>query len=129
MHILAHGIDIVSVPRIAEMIERHGDRFLRRCFTEAERAYAMNSRRAPEHFGARFAAKEATMKALGTGWAHGLAWTDIEVARLPTGQPALALSGVAADEAQRLGITRWLISLSHTDDYAAASVIALADTP
>ena len=88
MHIVGHGIDLVEVSRIAELLERHGERFLERCFTAAERGYSDASvKRREEHLAARFAAKEAVLKALGTGWRDGIAWTDIEVVRRPSGQP------------------------------------------
>lgn len=122
---IAHGIDITEVARIAEMIAHHGDRFWSRVFTEAERAYCeANQRRVAEHAAARFAAKEAALKCLGTGWRDGLAWTDIEVRRDELGKPSLHLSGQAARLTATLGITRWHVSLSHTSTQAVASVIA-----
>lgn len=125
MRIIGHGVDIASVGRVGEMLARHGDRFLERCFTPQEAAYALASpRRAPERLAARFAAKEAAMKAVGTGWRHGVAWTDAEVVLLPSGAPTLRVSG----ELRRFSIQRringWLISLSHADGFAIASVIA-----
>jgi holo-[acyl-carrier protein] synthase len=125
MTILGHGIDLVSVQRIAEIADRHGERFLARCFTPAERGYSLASRRAHEHLAARFAAKEAALKALGTGWRAGIAWTDAEVISLPSGQPTLLLHGRARQIADEAGIQRWLLSLTHADGYAAASAIAL----
>lgn len=122
---LAHGIDIVKVARIEAMIDHHAERFLDRVFTPGERDYARSRRRRAEHLAARFAAKEAVFKALGTGWRDGLGWTDVEVVLLPSGQPTLRLSGEAARAAGELGITGWLISLSHTDDTAMASVIGI----
>lgn len=106
------------------MVEDHADRFLERCFSEAERAYAGDGRRRFERLAARFAAKEATMKALGTGWRDGMAWTDIEVTRLPSGAPTLRLSGLAARLGADLGIEAWFVSLSHAEGVAIASVIA-----
>jgi len=126
MHLLGHGIDLVETARIADMVERHGGRFLQRCFTAAEQAYAeARVRRRDEHLAARFAAKEATLKALGTGWRHGIAWTDIEVVREPSGRPALRLTGEADRIARAQGIRTWHLSLSHTARYATASVLAL----
>ncbi|MFG0326428.1 MAG: holo-ACP synthase [Phycisphaerales bacterium JB037] len=123
---LAHGIDLVEVERIADLLVRHEDRFPERCFTEAERAYCDDrGRRRPEHYAARFAAKEAVMKALGTGLRHGISWTDIEVTRDGAGAPGVRLSGVAQSRAESLGVRSWLISLTHTDRAAMASVIAL----
>lgn len=120
---LAHGIDIVEVSRVADLISRHRERSLERLFTEAERAYCIGRAREIEHLAARFAAKEAALKALGTGWAQGLGWTDIEVTRQPSGKPGLVLHGRAAEVAAELGITAWLISMSHTESTAIASVI------
>lgn len=128
MHIVGHGVDIVSVERIAEMVERHSDHFLGRVFTQGERAYAEASvRRRDEHLAGRFAAKEAALKALGTGWRDGIAWTDIEVVLLPSGQPSLRVTGEARSRAMSAGVTRWHVSISHTDDLAMASVIAEGD--
>ncbi len=125
---LGHGIDLVETARIGELIERHGDRFLQRVFTETERAYARaNPVRETEHLAARFAAKEAALKALGTGWSQGIAWTDVQVLRMPSGEPKLSVSGMAAELARQRGITGWMVSLSHTKDHAIASVIALGD--
>ena len=127
---IAHGVDITEVARIAGMIERHGDQFLERVFTGRERAYAAESRRRDEHFAARFAAKEATLKALGTGWRSGISWTDVEVVSLPSGQPTLHLHARAAEIAREQGIGAWSISLSHTENYAVASVIGIrGDSP
>ncbi len=108
------------------MVADHGDRFLERCFTPDERAYAASSVRSSEHLAARFAAKEAVFKSLGVGWGTGVAWTDVEVRRDPTGKPALMLAGGAERAAARLGITHWHLSLTHTTGFAAASVIAIA---
>lgn len=123
--ILAHGIDLVEVDRIAKMLDDHPERFRDRVFTPDEIAYCESSRkRAAEHFAARFAAKEAVLKALGTGWRDGIAWTDIEIRRDPAGIPSIRLSGEAATIATQRGISGWLISLSHTAHLAQASVIA-----
>lgn len=124
MTTLVHGIDLVCVARIAQLVDRHGDRFLNRVFTARERARGEGSRRWPEHLAARFAAKEAVFKALGTGF-DGLSWTDAEVVSLPTGEPTLALHGRAAAAAASRGVTIWLITLSHTSHHAIASVIGL----
>lgn len=123
---VAHGVDLVSVARIAQMRADHSQRFLERCFTPAEREFSLSrARRADEHLAARFAAKEAVFKALGTGLDAGLTWTDVEVERLPSGQPVVRLHGRAVEIAAERGIRGWLISLSHTDELAIASVIAL----
>ncbi len=130
MAIAGHGIDMVERARVAALLERHGERFLERCFTPAERAYAdANPRRRAEHLAARFGAKEAVLKALGTGWRAGIAWTDVEVTREPTGAPAIRLSGEASRVAARLGIHRWHVSLTHTREHAVASAIAEACPP
>lgn len=123
MKILGHGIDVVSVPRIAEMLARHADRFIERCFTPEEARYCAGRKAAAEHFAARFAAKEAFLKAVGTGLTTGISWTEIEVARAPTGRPSLALTGSAQARFDALGATGVLLSLSHTHELAAASVI------
>ena len=125
MPILSHGIDLVEIPRLARLVDRHPQRFLDRCFTDAERAYSeSNPKRRLEHYAARFAAKEAGMKALGTGWALGVTWMDIEVAHAASGAPVLVLHNAASERARQMGADRWLLSLTHTEKYAMASVIA-----
>jgi holo-[acyl-carrier protein] synthase len=127
--LLTHGIDLVDIARLARTLADHPERFRQRCFTEAERAYAASHpKRESQHLAARFAAKEATLKAIGTGWRDGIAWTDIEVKLLPSGAPTLKVGGRAGEIAADLGITGWLISLSHTDTHAIASVIGLGQT-
>jgi holo-[acyl-carrier protein] synthase len=121
--ILAHGIDLTEVSRIGRMVAEHGERFLERCFTERERDYAGDRKRRDEHLAARFAAKEAVLKALGTGWSNGMAWTDVEVVLLPSGQPTIKLAGRAAELAAERGIAGWLVSLTHTETHAMASAI------
>ncbi|MDQ7013229.1 MAG: holo-ACP synthase [Planctomycetota bacterium] len=125
MNTIAHGIDIVENARFAKLLARHPVRARRRLFTESELAYAAGKRREIEHLAARFAAKEAVLKALGTGWAGGIAWTDVEVTRDDSGRPGVRLRHLAAERAHELGITLWLLSLSHTEHYATASAIAL----
>ena len=127
MRIIGHGIDLVEVSRIAEMLDKHAERFVDRVFTKAEAAHGDGKRRRAEHLAARFAAKEAALKALGTGWAGGIAWTDIEVVSLPSGQPSLHVTGRAAEIAQSRGVREWHISITHTDAQAMASVIAVGD--
>ncbi|MCH2162302.1 MAG: holo-ACP synthase [Phycisphaerales bacterium] len=125
MPIIGHGVDIVEIARIKGMLADHGERFAERCFTSEERTYADESERVrPERYAARFAAKEAVLKALGTGLRYGLAFTDIEVRRTGEGGPEVQLHGVAEDMAQRRGITAWQLSLSHAGGFAIASVIA-----
>lgn len=121
--IVGSGIDIAEVPRIAEAIERHGQRFLHRVFTEGEIAYCDSKANRIERYAARFAAKEAGMKALGTGWNHGVRWRDVEVCRRPGGRPTLAFHGKAAEFAAKLGTKNVALSLSHTAEQAIAQVI------
>jgi holo-[acyl-carrier protein] synthase len=121
--ILGTGVDIAEVSRIRESIERFGDRFLHRIFTEGEIRYCERKARRFESYAARFAAKEAGMKALGTGWSHGVRWRDIEVVR-PKGQrPTIQFHGEAAAIAARLGTKNIALSLTHTSDEALAHVI------
>ena len=126
MSILGHGIDIVETSRIRRMTEEHGQRFLDRCFTPGEQAYcAKNPKRYFEHLAGRFAAKEAVLKVLGTGWRGGIAWTDIEILREESGQPKILLTGECARIAKVLGISFWHISMSHIETHATASAIGL----
>ena len=126
MTVLAHGVDLVEVARIAAMLDEHGERFRERVYTPGEQKYAEAGRRA-ERYAARFAAKEAVFKALGTGWRSGIAWTDVEIVNEPSGRPTLLLRGRCAELAAELGVRRWLVSLSHTQNDAMASVIAVGD--
>ena len=121
--IVGTGIDIAEVPRIREAIARHGQRFLQRIFTEGEIQYCEAKANRVERYAARFAAKEAGMKAIGTGWNHGVRWRDIEVARKPGGRPTLLLHGKAAEFAARLGAVNIALSLTHTAEQAMAQVI------
>jgi holo-[acyl-carrier protein] synthase len=121
--IVGTGIDITEVPRIRETIERFGDRFLRRVFTEGEIRYCDSKANRFERYAARFAAKEAGMKALGTGWNFGVRWRDVEVSRKPGGRPTLLFHGKAAEFAARLGATNVALSLTHTPQQAMAQVI------
>jgi holo-[acyl-carrier protein] synthase len=121
--IVGTGIDIAEVPRIAESIERFGERFLRRVFTEEEVRYCNSKANRVERYAARFAAKEAAMKALGTGWNRGVRWRDIEVFRPPGGRPTIKFHGVAAEFAAKLGTKNIALSISHTPELAIANVI------
>lgn len=121
--IVGTGIDIAEVLRIAQSIERFGDRFIQRIFTEEEIRYCDSKANRFERYAARFAAKEAAMKALGTGWNHGVRWRDIEVARKPGSRPTIIFHGVAAQFAERLGTRNVALSLTHTADQAFAQVI------
>jgi len=121
--IVGTGIDIAEVHRIAESIERFGQRFLRRVFTEEEIGYCESKANRVERYAARFAAKEAAMKALGTGWNFGIRWRDIEVFRAPGSRPTIRFHGKAAQLAERLQLKNVALSLSHTAEHAIASVI------
>lgn len=125
MEIIAHGIDLVDFPRIAEMVERHGDRFVNRVFTAAEQAYARSNKNTIEKYAGRFAAKEAILKLLGTGWRGKIAWTDIEVTNDIAGRPEVTLSGEVKVIADRLGIRQISLSITHTANFAIASAVAL----
>jgi len=127
MGIIAHGIDLVDCPRIEQMIERHGERFVRRVFTPAEQAYAEANKNDVEKLAGRFAAKEAVLKLMGTGWRGKIAWTDIEITNNAAGQPEVALSGEVKRIADELGIGHISISITHTANFAIASAVALAD--
>lgn len=126
MPIVGHGIDIVETSRIQRMVEQHAEHFLDRVFTPNEQAYAArNPKRKFEHLAGRFAAKEAVLKVLGTGWRGGIAWTDIEVVKEESGQPKINLTGECARIAKELDIQRWHISISHIETHATASAIGM----
>lgn len=121
--IVGVGIDMVPIERVTGLLERRGERALRRLFTEAEARRCREGRHPPESFAARFAAKEAFFKALGTGWGRGGAWTEVEVVSAPSGAPSLRLSGAARELAERRGVRAIHLSLTHTGDTAAAFVV------
>lgn len=121
--ILGTGVDLAEVPRIREAIERYGQRFTSRIYTPGEIAYVERKANRYERYAARFAAKEAGMKAIGTGWKRGVRWQDFEVANLPSGKPTLRLHGVAAEIAARLGVKAVSLSLTHTAELGMAHVI------
>jgi holo-[acyl-carrier protein] synthase len=121
--IVGSGVDIAEVDRIEAAIGRHGPRFIRRVYTEREEAYAERKANRYERYAARFAAKEAGMKAIGTGWRHGVRWRDIEVANLPSGKPTLRFYGAAAGFAERLGVKNVSLTMTHTAKQAMAIVI------
>jgi holo-[acyl-carrier protein] synthase len=125
--IIGIGADLAEVGRIREAIDRHGERFLQRVFTPLEIDYCRSHRSAAERFAARFAAKEAMMKALGTGWRRGVRWRDIEVMNEKSGKPGLNLTGRAQEIFQSLGGVRLHLSLTHTDEHALAQVIIEGD--
>lgn len=128
MRIYGIGIDVVEVERIASAIARHGELFLTRLFTPAERAYCSAQKKPELHYAARFAAKEAVSKALGTGIGGQAAWLDLEITRDPSGAPKLVLTGAAAEFTKLHGITDVQISLTHAREYAAANAIAISDS-
>jgi holo-[acyl-carrier protein] synthase len=121
--ILGAGVDLAEVERIRAAVERYGERFLARVFTDAEIEYVNQKANKYERFAARFAAKEAAMKALGTGWRRGITWKDFEVANLPSGRPTLRLHGMAAEIAGRLGVKSVHLSLTHTARDGMAFVV------
>ncbi len=124
MTIIGLGFDATDLPRIAQAVERYGDRFLRRIFTEGEIAYCTRRRNPVPHLAARFAAKEAGMKALGTGHSRGVLWKDLEVVRV-SGPPQLRLHGGAAARAERMGVQSSLLTLTHSEALAMAQVLLL----
>jgi holo-[acyl-carrier protein] synthase len=122
MNLISLGIDLVEVPRIQAMLEKSGDRFKERVFTSDEISYCDSCAAPAIHYAARFAAKEAVAKALGTGLSEGVVWRDIEVRRDAKGLPSIVLHGGALKKASELGIKEMRISLTHTAQMAAASV-------
>jgi len=128
MEIVAHGIDLVDCPRIEQMIQRHGERFINRVFTDAEQAYAGKNKNEVEKLAGRFAAKEAVLKLVGTGWRGRIAWTDIEIINNAAGQPEVTLSGEVRKIADKLGIKHISVSITHTANFAIASAVALAQS-
>ena len=128
MEIVAHGIDLVDFPRIEEMIKQHGERLLNKVFTTAEQAYAEANKNGTEKLAGRFAAKEAILKLMGTGWRGKIAWTDIEIVNNSMGQPEVTLSGEVKKIADKLGIKHISISITHTANFAIASAVAMAQS-
>jgi holo-[acyl-carrier protein] synthase len=126
MNLLGIGLDATDIPRIADVLERHGERFLRRVFTAGEIAYCTKRRNPAPHLAGRFAAKEAAMKALGTGQSHGVLWKDIEVVR-ESGPPRLELHGGAAKRAAEMRVRRSLVTITHSDTLALAEVMLLGE--
>ena len=125
--IVGTGVDIVETPRIEEALGRHGERFTRRLYTPAEIAYCEKFKNKAERYAARFAAKEAAFKALGTGWRDGVRWLDVEVTHLASGKPELRLTGRALELANQLRVQRISVSISHSDRYVVAQVIFESD--
>jgi holo-[acyl-carrier protein] synthase len=127
MTVIKIGTDICSIPRISAAYERFGERFLDRILTAQEKRYVMSqARQSMSRLAGRFAAKEAASKALGTGW-HGLYWKEVEVVRLPSGEPTLRLHGRAVEIAKRRGLERFEVSISHEREFATATVVAHGD--
>jgi holo-[acyl-carrier protein] synthase len=121
--IVGSGIDLVEIGRIQQSMDRHGRRFLDRIYTAAEQAYCLRKRNSAESFAARFAAKEAGAKALGTGMGYGVNWLEIEVVREASGRPTLQFHGRAAEVAASLGVAHAALSITHTADLSMASVV------
>jgi len=124
MAVLSVGIDLVEIDRLDEVMRRRGERFTRRVFTPAERAYCDGRPRPVIHYAGRFAVKEAVLKALRTGWVKGISWQDVEVESGPGGEPSAVLSGGARERAEAMGLTELHISIAHTDHYAVATAVA-----
>jgi holo-[acyl-carrier protein] synthase len=126
MNVVGIGTDIVECLRIAQMIERHGELFITRVYTPYEIKYCQSRRQATQHFAGRWAAKEAILKALGTGWRRGISWRDIEVRNEPGGRPVVALRGGAREVVEQQKIGQILISISHCRSHATAYALAFA---
>ena len=123
--VLGIGTDITECLRIAKMIERHGELFVNRVYTPREISYCQNRAQATQHFTGRWAAKEAVLKAIGTGWRRGIAWRDIEIRNEASGQPVVAVCAGVRDVVERLGVSKILVSISHCHTHATAYAIAL----
>jgi holo-[acyl-carrier protein] synthase len=124
VHILGIGTDIIECLRIAQMIERHGELFIRRVYTDHEIAYCSTKKAATQHYAGRWAAKEAVLKALGTGWVRGISWRDVEIRHKPGGAPTIALRGGAKEVFEHSGAKAMHISISHCRSHAIAYAIA-----
>jgi holo-[acyl-carrier protein] synthase len=127
MRIIGIGVDVVETARIKSSIERHGEPFLRRVFTESEQSYCKAMKEPAPFYAARFAAKEAVSKAFGTGIGPSLGWLDIEVRRKASGEPFVVLHGEGAALAKRLGVSTVLLSISHSENYAVANSVAVSN--
>lgn len=123
--IIGIGTDITECLRIARMIERHGELFINRVYTAEETRYCQNRKQSTQHFAGRWAAKEAILKALGTGWRRGISWCDIEIRNEPGGRPTVGLRGGVKDLVERLGVAEILVSISHCHTHATAYAIAI----
>ncbi len=127
MNVVGIGNDIVECLRIAQMIERHGELFISRVYTSHEIDYCSTRKAATQHYAGRWAAKEAVLKALGTGWIRGITWRDVEVRNRQGGKPTIALAGGARELCEKLGIGEMQVSISHCRTHATAVAIALAE--
>lgn len=127
MSVIGHGIDLIETIRIEKVWRDHPDRFLDRILTPAERAYCERHKNPVPRIAGRFAAKEAILKVIGTGWRGEIAWTDIEILNDDNGQPHVTLTGHTLAVAERLGIARIMLSITHTENYAAASAIGVSE--
>jgi holo-[acyl-carrier protein] synthase len=125
MQIIGVGSDIVECVRIAHMIDRHGQVFLSRVFTPHEICYCRSRKKSTEHFAARWAAKEAVLKCMGTGMSKGLCWTEIEVRNEPSGQPRVVVQGATRELVEGKRISEFMVSLSHCRNYATAYAVAV----
>jgi holo-[acyl-carrier protein] synthase len=123
MSVLGIGVDLVECARIQHSIDRFGDRFLHRVFTDGEIEYSMSMKFPARHLAARFAAKEAVSKAFGTGIGKAMGWRNIDIRKKPSGEPFLIFSGPAEELAARRGVTFAFVTLSHTEDYAIACIV------
>ena len=121
------GVDLVEVPRVKRMIEKYGDRFVQRVFTKSEIEYCKDKKRKYEHFAARFAAKEAVLKLVGTGLVKGTSWADVEIGRGKNGKPSVMTKGNVSKKIKTLGINQISISLSHTAGYAIAFAVGFSN--
>jgi holo-[acyl-carrier protein] synthase len=121
--IVGTGVDIMETSRVEVALEKHGERFARRVCTPAEIAYCEKFKNSAERFAARFAAKEAAFKALGTGWSQGVRWVDVEITHAESGKPELILRGQAEEIARRLGVIRTAVSISHAGRFVVAQVL------
>lgn len=126
---LLQGIDIVEIARIERLLFDHGERFLARVYTPAERIYCIRSRTPAIRLAGRFAAKEALLKMLGTGWRGGIAWSDMEILSDPLGKPHVGLYGACALRAGELGLSRFEVSISHAGGFAVAAAIGTGEAP
>lgn len=127
MSVIGHGVDIVECARIERMWREHGEIFLNRVYTRAEQTYCLEARDSAVRLSGRFALKEAVLKAIGTGWRGGIAWTDIETLADEFGKPVTTLSNLTAEIAAKQGVRRWVVSISHTRELAIASAISLRE--